>query len=179
MDILAHMLWTNAGGKGLNTVLEKKEKSELKVNLAWTTFFGVFPDLFAFTIPFVIGIWNMIQHGGNFFASRPHLGNNLAPTLYQYSHSLIIWAVVFIAAWIYYKRPRFELLGWALHILIDIPSHSIGFYSTPFLFPLSDYRFPYGISWGNMWYMIINYSALLVLYIGLLVNKKRNKKVYN
>jgi hypothetical protein len=39
MDILAHMLWTNAGGKGINAIVEKKRKPELKVNLAWATFF--------------------------------------------------------------------------------------------------------------------------------------------
>jgi hypothetical protein len=175
MDILAHMLWANAGGKGLNKVLEKKEKPEWKLNLAWTTFFGVFPDLFAFSIPFTVGILNWMLVGGNFFEIRHHGSFDIAPTLYQYSHSLVVWVTVFILAWLYYKRPRFELLGWALHILIDIPSHTIGFYATPFLFPISDYRFPYGVSWGNIWYMIINYSALLVVYLGFLFRKKREK----
>jgi hypothetical protein len=27
MDILAHMLWTNAGGKGINAIVEKKTKA--------------------------------------------------------------------------------------------------------------------------------------------------------
>lgn len=176
MDILAHMLWTNAGGKGINAIVEKKRKPELKVNLAWATFFGVFPDLFAFALPFVIGFSDVIFNGGAFFDIRHHTSFDISPYLYQYSHSLVIWAAVFVVAWIVSKRPRLELLGWALHILIDIPSHSIGFYATPFLFPISDYRFPYGISWGNQWYMIINYSALCILYVWLTFFAKKETK---
>lgn len=176
MDILAHMLWANAGGKGLNKIIEKKEKPTPKLNLAWTTFFGVFPDLFAFLIPFIISFGSLIINGGEFFDARHHSAFGISPYLYNYSHSLVIWAVVFIIAWIYYKRPRFELLGWALHILIDIPSHSIGFYATPFLFPISEYRFPYGISWGNMWYMIVNYSLLLFVFLKFYLFKKVENK---
>jgi hypothetical protein len=96
-------------------------------------------------------------------------GFNIAHTLYQYSHSLVIWAVVFLVVWAFYKRPRYELLGWALHILIDIPSHALSFYPTPFLFPISDYRFPYGIQWSNQVFMLINYSALLIVWGSILV----------
>jgi len=175
MDILAHTLWANAGGKGLNKVLDKKGKPKLKVHVGWTAFWGVFPDLFAFLIPFVISYSSLLINGGNFFDARHHSSFGISSTLYQYSHSLVIWAVVFIIIWIISKRPRLELLGWALHILIDIPSHAIGFFPTPFLFPISEYRFPYGVSWSNKLYMIINYSALLVIYVGFLIKKYKNK----
>jgi hypothetical protein len=103
-------------------------------------------------------------------------GFDLAAYLYQYSHSLVIWAAVFIIVWIVSRRPRWELLGWALHILIDIPSHVIDFYPTPFLFPISEYRFPYGIQWSNMWYMIINYSALAGVWIWIVIKKLQKKR---
>ena len=102
-------------------------------------------------------------------------GFDLAHYLYQYSHSLVIWAFVFILVWVISKRPRYELFGWALHILIDIPSHALSFYPTPFLFPLSSYRFPYGVQWSNQWYMMINYTALLFVWVGILL--KKNKKI--
>jgi low affinity Fe/Cu permease len=106
-------------------------------------------------------------------------GFDLAHNLYQYSHSLVIFAVVFVVVWVWYKRPRYELLGWLLHILIDIPSHVIAFYPTPLLFPISDYKFPYGIQWSNQWYMMINYGALLVvwgsIFIKSLFVKNTNK----
>jgi hypothetical protein len=189
MDILAHTLWANYGARKANRIIEKKNqkpenisKPMPKLNVALASFFGVFPDFFAFTIPFVMMLWNMIVGHTSFgsFLTRhgpPREGLDIASSLYQYSHSLVIWAVVFIIVWILWKRPRFELLGWALHILIDIPSHAISFYPTPFLFPLSEYRFPYGMQWSNYWYMVINYSLLLIFFIWLTVTQK--KKLLN
>ncbi len=180
MDIFAHTLWTNALARGANKVAEKKGKT-FHLNVAWTAFWGVFPDLFAFTIPFTLRFFYLFTGSlpASSFLQRPPIneenalsnGFNLAHNLYQYSHSLVIWAFVFMIVWIIFKRPRLELLGWALHILIDIPSHSLSFFPTPFLFPISDYRFPYGVSWSNTWYMIINYGALLLVWGRILFKK--------
>ena len=174
MDILAHMLWANYGARVGNKKLEKKKKPLIK--LGWVTFFGVFPDLFAFTIPFCIAIFNMLFNSQSLSSMRNHHvlagGFDIASFLYQFSHSIVIWAVVFIVVWIIYKRPRFELLGWALHIAIDIFSHSAQFYPTAFLSPVSDFKFLYGISWCNIWYMIINYSLLLIVTLYFFKKKK-------
>lgn len=185
MDILAHTLWANYGARTANRVIKKKNEKKVKqiptLNIAWTSFFGVFPDLFAFTIPFIFIIWGVITGSipESFLGSHhgPLVGGlDLAATLYQYSHSLVIWAVVFIIAWVFYKRPRFELLGWALHILIDIPSHVLSFYPTPFLFPISNYHFPYGIPWSDKWYMIINYSLLIICFVVITLTQKKGNK---
>jgi hypothetical protein len=142
MDILAHMLWANYGARAGNVKLEKKKKP--LIHLGWVTFFGVFPDLFAFAIPMILAAPKIISSG----LSRDNHHFGISEVLYQYSHSLVLWAVVFLVVWAIYKRPRYELLGWTLHILIDIPSHGNGFYLTPFLFPVSEYRFTHGIPWS-------------------------------
>lgn len=188
MDIFAHVLWANVGARGANAIADKK--SEVSENLpgfvgktrrkfhmhpGWTAFFGVAPDFFAFTVPFILGVFSIISGKTSFSDFGPHHmrvgGFDLASYLYQFSHSLIIFILVFILVWILSKRPRWELLGWALHILIDIPSHSINFYPTPFLFPISEYRFPYGISWANHVFMIINYSVLAIIWGWILMRK--------
>ncbi len=178
MDIFAHTLWTNAAARGGNAIARKNNK-KININVGWAAFFGIFPDLFAFTIPFIIAIYKIIFGDLTLKSFGEHhgavAGFDLAHYLYQYSHSLVIWAFVFILVWIISKRPRYELFGWALHILIDIPSHALSFYPTPFLFPLSDYRFPYGVQWSNQWYMMINYTALLFVWIGIFL--KKNKKI--
>ena len=177
MDVLAHTLWTNAGARGVNALRDKKGKPRV-LHVGWTAFWGVLPDFFAFTVPFVIGLWRVISDHLPFEEIRNsmHVGGfDLAAYLYQYSHSLVVFAIVFLLVWLVSRRPRWELLGWALHILIDIPSHAIGFYATPFLFPISDYRFPYGVSWGNTYFMIINYSALLLVWGGIVIKKIRNR----
>ncbi len=176
MDIFAHTLWTNAGARAGNKLAEKKG-GKFHISPGWTAFWGVFPDFFAFTIVFVMSFYQLIFRGTSAVDLRHHLlsvsGFDISAYLYQFSHSLVIWAFVFLATWFFAKRPRYELLGWALHILIDIPSHAIGFYPTPFLFPISEYRFPYGVSWSNFWYMIINYSALAFVWGKILIKKIR------
>ncbi len=180
MDILAHTLWANAGARAANTVAEKKGK-RLHISPGWAAFWGVFPDFFAFTIPFVIALYRLVfEHVPvSMLHDHHHVGGgfDIAAYLYQYSHSLVIWAAVFVLVWIWSHRPRWELLAWALHILIDIPSHAIGFYPTPFLFPVSEYRFPYGIPWSNTWYMFINYVALAAVWGTILYKKYKTKVV--
>lgn len=179
MDILAHILWTTAVARKGNIEGEKKGK-KFKISVFWTAFFGIFPDLFAFTIPFIFSFYKVIigeQIFGS-FEKRHQIadGFNLAPTLYQYSHSIVIWLLVFLILWLIFRRPRFELLGWLLHILIDIPSHSALFFPTPFLFPIFTYVFPYGVAWGNKWFMITNYTALVLVWGGILLKKLRKNK---
>ncbi len=65
---------------------------------------------------------------------------------------------------VYSRLIYWPMWGWLLHILIDIPTHK-NFYETPFLFPLSGYRFSHGISWGHPTFMIINYGALAAVYL--------------
>lgn len=182
MDIFAHTLWTNVGARGANALAEKNNK-KFHINVGWAAFFGIFPDLFAFTIPFIIAFYQILFGDLTFSSFGEHhgavAGFDIAHYLYQYSHSLVIWAGVFLVTWAISKRPRYELFGWALHILIDIPSHAINFFPTPFLFPLSNYRFPYGIPWSNMWYMIINYSALFFVWGGILLKKYKAKHSVN
>jgi hypothetical protein len=164
MDIFAHAVWTNIIATIARRRQEKMHRRLLSV--AWTTFWGVFPDLFTFSIPFIIGIVGWIS-GSGFQYGRETITSGLAPMLYNYSHSLVIWAVVFGITWAIYRRPRWELLGWTLHILIDIPSHANGFYLTPLFFPLSGWKFTHGISWAHPLFMVINYSIMLVAWIGI------------
>ncbi len=176
MDIFAHVLWTSAGARGANESFLKKHR----ISVAWTAFWGIFPDLFAFSFGFIQLFFYFVLGKISFAAIEAdhHIvpGFSSAHTLYQYSHSLIIWAIVFLLIWIIRKRPVYALLGWVLHILIDIPSHSGTFYPTPFLFPLSNYKFLHGVAWSTTWYMIINYSLLLVVFGWMLIRDVRKKR---
>ena len=55
MDIFAHALWTNALARAAEKRAENRHKTLLKIG--WATFWGVFPDLFAFSLPFFISIY--------------------------------------------------------------------------------------------------------------------------
>lgn len=80
------------------------------------------------------------------------------------SHSLIIFGIVLGLIYVILKRFPWEMMGWLLHVLIDIPTHSYAFYPTPFLWPLSDVKLG-GLSWANPWFMAVNYAAIIIVYI--------------
>lgn len=169
MDIFAHALWTNI-------VYFKKYKAEVR-NRFIAVAFGVVPDLLSFVPFFVYAIFSRKEFfdlmGSGVGVAR------YASESYNYTHSIVFFALVFILIGLGRKIWKksfvyWPIFGWLLHILIDIPSHR-GFYETPFLFPLSGYKFSHGVSWGHPVFMIINYSALAAVYlVWFLVLRKKN-----
>ncbi len=184
MDIFAHGLWTSAGAKLVN-----KKTTKEKLSVLQTAFWGIFPDLFAFGIPFSVLIFNVItgQMGIDAFAHHSDMENNigdpsgnfpfhtLAYSLYNISHSIVVFMVVFGIVWCIRKKPVYELCGWLLHILIDIPTHSSQFYPTPVFWPVWGWKFLHGFSWGVWWFQCINYACIIIVYIWLYRQGKKNK----
>jgi hypothetical protein len=168
MDILAHALWTTAAAIAIRRQLHRP------LNLGWAAFCGVFPDLVTFVIPAIVRIWWYVtgvtaslfpdaNSGGHFqFVWR----------LYDASHSLVVFAAIFALAWLFAGRPVLELLGWALHILIDIPTHQ-GIFAPHFLWPLSFYRVS-GFRWESRWFFAVNYGAMLLVFLSMWVRAWRS-----
>ncbi|OGZ12856.1 MAG: hypothetical protein A3C93_03265 [Candidatus Lloydbacteria bacterium RIFCSPHIGHO2_02_FULL_54_17] len=156
MDIFSHGLW------GSVTVGRKNKKS------FWTAFaFGVFPDLFAFGLPFSHLLFSMltgdvqgvmVEHG----AGHPNIPE-YTYGLYNISHSLVIFAAVFLLVWAVRKKPLWETLAWGLHIALDIFTHNDKFFPTPFLWPISDF-YVNGISWGQPIIFFPNVALLVGFY---------------
>ncbi len=186
MDIISHGLWAGIGTK----IANRKNKS-LKLSFKLAFFWGMFPDLFAFTFPFLRMVWNYAIRGSTFTDLRHHYGAQppwwatdhypilgIASYLYNLSHSLIIFGIVFITVALLnhmnLKRAPWEMIGWFLHIISDIPTHTANFFTTPFLWPISSYRFVHGFSWATDWFMILNYSLLLGFYVFFRPKKSRS-----
>ena len=185
MDIFSHGLWASAAAKGMN------EKKQTKINLWFAAFWGMFPDLFAFGPATLWIIWLRIQ-GKEIIPIRPENADALERTgggpfvlshyLYNYSHSIFIFAgvlaVIMLVKYLFrhnvsWKNLPFVMLGWPLHILMDIPTHSYRFYPTPFLWPFSDWKFN-GFSWGQWWFILLNYGSLFLVF--WLFRKKSTSK---
>ena len=179
MDILAHSLWNTVGVKELNKNLDKKGKP--KISILVSALWSIFPDIFSFGIPFMWSLYTIFFQGKSFNSITHHgpdlsqgdLTFNLASFLYQFSHSLVIFILIFGVVWFLFKRPMFAMLGWGLHICLDIFSHSIQFFPTPFLFPISNYVFPYGMRWSTPWFMVINYSLLILVFVYYMFTKRK------
>lgn len=153
MDVVSHGLW---GG----VLFGRKSKT-----MFWSAFaFGVAPDVLSF------GIYTVATALG--FASRPDWSNGPPPesfipsyvdTLYNITHSFIPFIIIFGIVWAIRKKPFLPMLAWAFHILLDIPTHTTAFFSTPFLWPFS-HPHVNGISWSHPLIFFPNWIALIAAY---------------
>ena len=86
-----------------------------------------------------------------------------AQSLYNITHSLVVFAVVFGLLWVVVRNPVWVVAAWGLHILIDIPTHSLALFPTPFLWPISDFRVD-GIGWDNTVVLVTDIVLLTLVY---------------
>jgi hypothetical protein len=94
---------------------------------------------------------------------------------YKYTHSVIIFLAVVLAVYLLRKkRWPLPMFGWGLHIVLDIFTHK-DFYQTPFLFPISNYKFDHGVSWGEPWFMAVNYGTMILVYALIYVFNRQNR----
>ncbi len=153
MEIVAHGLGAAAAA------IASRRSTAANLRIGWTVWWGVFPDVLAFGPSMAVGTWLRLAGGQS---GHPHV--HLGLPLYPAAHSLIVFLVVFGMTAILARRIVVALLGWLLHILIDIPTHSFRYYATRFLWPLSGYRVD-GIAWWTPWFWIATYAALAAVYL--------------
>jgi len=173
MDVIAHGLWGGIIAKTAN----KHKLTKKPVKISWFIFWSILPDIFTFTF-LVAWFLGSILLGFGTLANLPHFQVSepmpqdtyfvvqLTHWLYNFSHSLIIFLVVFAVVSLRKKGFAWVITGWLFHILIDIPTHSYKFFPTPFLWPLSNWKFD-GISWSSPWFEVVNYLLIVVVYFWL------------
>lgn len=159
MDIFAHALWTGAAA----VAVRPKLPQPIRVRVGWCVAWGVFPDLASFLIPAVVRIGRWLTG-----ESQTLLPDGSGPRfdwvwqVYNGSHSALVFSLVFAAVWLYLRRPPLEMLGWLLHIGIDIFTHRAWF-AVKFLWPLSDYHID-GLPWETRWFLAANWTCLAVIF---------------
>ncbi|MBX3234913.1 MAG: hypothetical protein KF814_02065 [Nitrospiraceae bacterium] len=153
MDIVSHGLWG---------ALAFGRRNRTSFCLAFAI--GLAPDLFSFGI-----LWVAATMG---ISPKPDFSQGTPPEstippyvhhLYDVTHSFVVFLAVFALLRILLKRPLWELGAWGLHVLVDIPTHSYAFFPTPFLWPLSNWKFD-GWQWNQSAVLIPNFTLLLLLY---------------
>jgi hypothetical protein len=162
MDIISHGLWA--------TVPFYKRRS-YKPRLAFL--FGVLPDIAAFAPQFLFLLVARPALSGFRGHLPPDLVHPFTYMFYSFTHSLVIFGAVFLAVF-FIRRGKFlwEMSGWGLHILLDIPTHNNDFFLTPFLWPISDFHIN-GTSWIYPKFLAANYTLLAAIYIILTLRSKR------
>jgi len=166
MDIVSHGLWGAAA-------FGRPRKTSF-----WLAFvFGVAPDLFSFGI-FSLSVWLGLASGPDWGAGLPDPSEipRYVHTLYDWTHSLLVFAWVFSLVWIIIRRPLWEMSAWGLHIIMDIFTHSSRFFPTPFLWPVSE-RTVDSISWGDPRIFIPNIILLVIVYGWFLIRARRSRSL--
>ena len=139
--------------------------------------FGIGPDILSFG-PFflgaIFGLQDWPSHGAE--PPDPQMIPGFVHALYNITHSLLIYAFFFVLIWWLAKRHFAQLtLGWPLHILVDIPTHSSVFFPTPFLWPISNF-FVDGHPWASPEIFIPNIVILVGLYAFWYTQRKKTKQ---
>jgi len=170
MDIVSHGLWAGAAGLWV-----RRHRALSRAQLGWMVFLGIAPDLlqalpviaWAITQPHAGSIlysWSVATPGSEPFL--PPLVREATMHLHCIMHSIVIAGPVTLAIWRWKPAWLAPLVGWWLHIALDIPTHSSDYYEVPFLYPIS-YRGFDGVPWTAPWLIIGNY-VLLAIAFGLL-----------
>jgi len=158
MDALAHGLWAAAAATAA-------KRAGARVRVVPAALWSTFPDVLAFGPGVAVGLWLRIFGGAEYGGSMHHHVHIGLP-LYAIGHSLLVFAVVFGLCSLAARRAVLPLLGWLMHILIDIPTHSSSYYATRFLWPLSNYGFD-GVAWWTPWLMWCTYGGLALVYLAM------------
>lgn len=157
MDVLAHGLW---GGVAFYP------KGRKRYSVAFVL--GMAPDLLSFGVYHATHPgWLKLRLAGEL--SGPPPLSTLPEFLfraYNLTHSLVIWAALFALIWVIWRGPPWVFLAWGLHIICDIPTHNSRYFPTPYLWPFPT-PLVEGISWVTPWFMMSNYAALLLAYVGI------------
>jgi membrane-bound metal-dependent hydrolase YbcI (DUF457 family) len=165
MDVVAHGLW---GGALFYTRGHRKFFSGLLVGMA--------PDLLSFGVFHITRPGWLLSRLAGEISGPPALSILPAYVFHAYNvtHSLIVWAVVFLLLWRLVKRPPWILGAWLLHILSDIPTHAASYFPTPFLWPFPT-PLVNGVSWATPRFLAGNYLCLAAVYGALFFYLRRRK----
>src|SRR5262245_43234787 len=127
------------------------------------------PDLLSFGIFHVTHPgWITLRLAGKI--SGPPPLDMLPPYLfhaYNITHSLVVWAIVFLLIWWSTRSPPWVFGAWLLHILCDIPTYATSYFPTPFVWPLPTPSVN-GIQWSTPWFMATNYISIFAVYAGII-----------
>ena len=163
MDFVSHALW---GGITFGRRTRKAFLTAAGISLL--------PDVLTeglFAVLYLLNIGNMPgwEHGHPDITAYPLWAQNF----YNFTHSVIVFTLVFLMIWAFARKPVWVVGAWGLHILIDIPTHSMELFPTPFLWPFSDFKID-GVGWHNP--IVFGANALLLLgaYCLWLRRRKRN-----
>jgi membrane-bound metal-dependent hydrolase YbcI (DUF457 family) len=155
MDFLAHIIWSILIFGKLVPFTE----------LMQVGFFSVLPDMIWGIPAFSYFIYRYLR-GDKIIRDKrgiPRSSKNFEK-IYNFSHSFSVMALMFGILSLIFSRLYFPLLlGWGLHLLIDILIHKDSVFRQRPLYPLSN-RTVRGYVWhGEAKFVILNWALIIII----------------
>lgn len=163
MDILAHGLWA-----GIGIGLAQRRWALPRRTGVLTVAMALLPDLLQllpmagwalFSNEGVAALRGYLQALPNASFALPPAVERLVFHLHCAAHSAVVAGTATLILWAATRSFWLPLLGWWLHIVIDVFTHSAEFYPSPVLYPITQ-RGLDGVAWNTPWFMVVNYVAL-------------------
>lgn len=176
MDLLAHALWAGVAGESLR----RRGRIGARGSAALVAL-AVLPDLMQ-GLP--VAAWALGSGGGtgllwDFATATPAQEPALPPVvdtaahhLHCIGHSAVIAGGATALALAMRWRHAGVLLGWWLHIVIDVFTHAADFYPVPVLYPLTMQGFD-GLAWNTPGFQAVNYTLLALAGAWLWRSRRR------
>ena len=154
MDFFAHIFWSIiVYGKILGFE-----------QLIQTTFFSILPDLLWGVPLFSYVIYQKLRGRKIAFTHERKEYLNKFGRIYNYSHSAVTMLVVFAALSLFtFSFYYYAILGWLLHIIIDMLVHRESYFEQKPLYPLSNFRVRGYFLHLNKKFVIINWTIIIIL----------------
>jgi hypothetical protein len=174
LEILAHGLWAGAAA----VALAPRQRPVRKV-WWWTVVLGVMPDLghmlpvtgWAVTTLSSADWWQYATALPGQEPPMPETVRLWAHHLHCALHSAVVAALVTTVVWWRSSSFWLPLMGWWLHIVIDVFTHSAEFFPSPVFYPLTYWGFD-GLAWNSPTFLFANYLGLAFVW-GLLWRARR------
>ena len=135
----------------------------------YAVLFGLLPDSTSWLI---YAIYRLIISDNGL--GKPALNEipNWVFILYNISHSIFTAILAITLISILVKKLSVYALAWPIAIIMDVFTHRRDFLPTPFLWPISEWKFD-GFSWGNKTFLIVNYIAMSICLIIIYMRKRK------
>ena len=173
MDTLAHAVYgaTLFSRTGLAGGLRGPVNAQgRRIAFDWTFWtacgFGLLPDIASIGIYFTQSALN--GDGISFHALPAYVF-----VLYKLTHSLVMAFIGLGLIRLFWKPLSLPALAWPFHICLDIFTHPLGRFQTPFLYPISDLAFN-GISWWmHPWFIRAYWGLVPLIWLGIVMARRR------
>lgn len=149
----------------------------------WTMVFSFLPDLSQLPYFLILGYQNarpfLLPNISDWSGARQ--ANSILTSLWEIQHSLFFAFFIILPIVLFFKLPKIAFFGYALHIIIDIPTHAGEWAIKPF-YPIKYAINGFTDAWAwSAWLLLLSWIILIfiIFFLNFYQRKIKNDKPVN